>query len=160
MGQSHGKKEDLTPEEFEQMTRTTGFSNTELHEFYEKFKADFPKGVVDKKGFKTIYAAMFPKGSGADKFADHIFRIYDVDGNGQISFQEFVATLNINTKGTAEEKLRSSFRMYDVDKSGFITQKELTEILQVSLSKNQSILPVGLSTIYCVKSWLKVKLTL
>lgn len=132
MGQSHGKK-DLTPEEFEQLVRTTGFSNAEVHDFYEKFKKDFPKGFVDKKGFKAIYATMFPQGSGAEAFAEHIFRIYDVDGNGQISFQEFVSTINVSTKGSVEDKLRSSFRLFDADRSGFITQKELTGIIQVSL---------------------------
>jgi len=128
MGQSQGKK-DLTPEEFEQLSRTTSYTNAEVQDFYEKFKKDYPKGYVDKKGFKTIYAAMFPQGSGAEKFADHIFRIYDADGNGQISFQEFVSTLNVSSQGSVEDKLRSSFRMYDADRSGFITQKELTNIL-------------------------------
>jgi len=129
MGQSHATHKDITPEEYDQMVRTTGYSSAEVHELHDKFKKDFPKGYMDKKGFKAAYASMFPHGSGADKFADHIFRIYDVDGNGQISFQEFVTTLNVSAKGTPEEKLRSSFRLYDLDRNGFITQKELTEIL-------------------------------
>jgi len=131
MGQSHAKagKSDMTPEEFDQLVRTTAFTKDEVHAFHEKFKQDFPKGYVDKKGFKTVYTSMFPQGSGADKFADHIFRVYDADGNGQISFDEFVTTLNIGTQGTPEEKLKSSFRLYDVDRNGSITQKELTSIL-------------------------------
>lgn len=128
MGQTHAKK-DLTPEEFDQLAKSSGFTNAEVHEWFEKFKHDFPKGYVDKKGFKAIYTSQFPQGTGADKFADHIFRVYDVDGNGQISFQEFVSTLHVGTSGTPEEKLRASFRMYDVDKNGSITQKELTDIL-------------------------------
>jgi len=132
MGQSHATHKDITPEEYDHMVRTTGYSSAEIHELQEKFKTNFPKGYMDKKGFKSAYASMFPNGSGADKFADHIFRIYDADGNGQISFQEFVATLNISAKGTPEEKLRSSFRLYDIDRNGYITQKELTEILSVT----------------------------
>lgn len=85
MGQTHGKK-DLTPAEFDQIAKSSGFTSAEVQEFYEKFKKDYPKGYVDKKGFKTTYASMFPQGSGAEQFADHIFRVYDVDGNGQISF--------------------------------------------------------------------------
>ena len=132
MGQTHGKK-DLTPEEFDQLVRTTGFTNAEVNDFHEKFKSSFPKGFVDKKGFERIYVSMFPHGSGAEKFADHVFRTYDIDGNGKMSFQEFIMTLNISAQGSVEDKLRSSFRMYDVDKNGYIKQKELTEILHVSI---------------------------
>lgn len=74
----------------------------------------------------------FLQGSGADKFADHIFRVYDADGNGQISFDEFVTTLNLGTQGSTEDKLKSSFRLYDVDRNGSISQKELTSIITVS----------------------------
>ena len=131
MGQSHGKQ-DMTPDDFDQLVRTTGFSSSEVHDIHEKFKKEFPKGYMDKKGFKRVYGSMFPNGSGADKFVDHIFRIYDADGNGHISFNEFITTLNVSSKGSLEDKLRYSFRLYDVDRNGSITQKELTEIFSVS----------------------------
>jgi Ca2+-binding EF-hand superfamily protein len=134
MGQSHAKtKKDMTPEEFDQMIRSSSFNSEELHAIHEQFKKDYPKGFIDKKSFKQSYATMFPQGSGADKFVDHIFRLYDADGNGQISFQEFISTLQVSTQGSPEDKLRASFRMYDVDRNGSITQKELTEILAVSI---------------------------
>lgn len=68
MGSSHGKggKQDMTPEEFDRLVRSTGFTQDEVHAFYDKFKKDFPKGFVDKKGFKTVYAAMFPQVSAFD----------------------------------------------------------------------------------------------
>jgi Ca2+-binding EF-hand superfamily protein len=132
MGQSHAKQ-DITPEEFDRMIRTSSFGNGEIHELHQKFQREFPKGYIDKKGFKHMYMTMFPQGSGAEKFADHIFRIYDADGNGHISFQELIATLSVSASGSKEDKLRATFRLYDVDRNGLITQKELTEILSVSL---------------------------
>ena len=131
MGQSQSNT-DITPEEYDQMVMTTAFSSAEIRELQIKFQKDFPKGYIDKKGFKAVYVSMFPQGSGADRFSDHIFRIFDVDGNGHISFQELVAALNVNTKGSVEDKLKSAFRLYDVDKNGSISQRELTDILGVS----------------------------
>ena len=139
---SHGKKV-MTPEEFDQLVRSSGFNSHDVHEMHEKFKKEFPKGYMDKKDFKKAYASMFPHGSGADAFAEHIFRIYDADHNGHISFDEFVTTLHISANGTPEEKLKSSFRLYDVDHNGSITQKELTQILSVRLC----------SYAYCYVSW-------
>lgn len=127
----HAKsKESMTPEDFDAIVKGTDFSSAEVEEWYEKFKQDFPKGYISPAQFKAVYTKMFPKGD-ADKFCTHIFRIYDVDGNKQISFQEFITTLHISAKGTPEQKLRSAFRMYDADRSGTVTSKELNEILLV-----------------------------
>jgi len=130
MGQSHGhEKKDISPAEFDQLVRSSGFHSSDVHEMHEKFRKEFPKGYMDKKDFKKAYASMFPHGSGADAFTEHIFRIYDADHNGHISFDEFITTLHISSNGTPEEKLKASFRLYDVDHNGSITHKELTQIL-------------------------------
>jgi neurocalcin delta len=125
----HAKsKPNMTPEDFDQIVHSTDFSSAEIDEWYQKFHADFPHGYITPKEFKVVYRKMFPKGD-ADKFCDHIFRIYDTDGSKTISFQEFVTTLHVSAKGTPEEKLRASFRMYDVDRNGSVTIKEMTDIL-------------------------------
>ena len=131
MGQGAGQK-DMSPDEFDRMIRSTGFNSSEINEVHDRFIKQFPKGYMDKSEFRAIYSSLFPQGSGADQFAEHIFRIYDQNGDGRISFQEFIMTLRVSTHGSLDEKLRSSFRMYDVDHSGFITERELTDILSVT----------------------------
>ena len=42
---------------------------------------------------------------------DHLFRIFDRDGNGTIDFKEFVMATDITTSGEPEEKLRWTFRV-------------------------------------------------
>lgn len=132
MGQS--QKKEATPELFDELVHTTAFSSIEIKKLYEEFIKDFPKGYADRDGFKNAYTKMFPQRLGANKFAGHIFRMYDVDGNGRMEFREYVSGLSVSMDGTVEEKLQSCFRLYDKDRSGYITLKELTDILFVSTS--------------------------
>ena len=42
---------------------------------------------------------------------DRLFRVFDVDDDGEISFQEFIACLSIlSTKATQEEKLQCKWK--------------------------------------------------
>jgi len=129
MGKTQSKQ-DLTPEEFDELVQNTEFTSAEIDEWYHKFKEYFPKGRVSQREFKGVYHKLYPQGD-ADRFCGHIFRVYDVDGNGFISFAEFLTTLHVSARGSAEEKLKATFRMYDIDRNGFITFGEITEILTV-----------------------------
>lgn len=64
------------------------------------------------------------------KLEDHIFRMYDEDGDGCIDFKEFMMVLYIMSAGTPEENLGQIFRIFDKDKDGLITQKEMIKLLK------------------------------
>ncbi|KAK2184854.1 hypothetical protein NP493_250g03009 [Ridgeia piscesae] len=68
----------------------------------------------------------------ARAFAEHLFRGYDTDGDGEIDFQEFMCTLSISTKGEPEEKLAWAFQMYDVNGDGSLTMNEAVEIISAT----------------------------
>ena len=55
-------------------------------------------------------------------------------GNGEISFQEFMTTLSVASRGSAEEKLHWTFRMYDINGNGTISRSEATEMIKVTLT--------------------------
>jgi Ca2+-binding EF-hand superfamily protein len=130
MGQVHGKS-SLSPAEFDALMRDTKFTSAEINDWYQKFRKDFPRGNIRPYEFKVVYRSMFPEGN-ADEFCEHIFRCYDIDGNGTISFREFITTLHVASRGTPEEKLRSTYRMYDIDRNGHVSLEEIRHILTVS----------------------------
>ncbi len=55
----------------------------------------------------------------------------DQDGNGCISFNEFVylMTKNVHEDGDIEEEIREAFRVFDREGNGFITVPDLFQVL-------------------------------
>ena len=64
-----------------------------------------------------MYAKIIPK-EDPGVIVDHLFRIFDRDGNGTIDFKEFVLATDITSSGEPEEKLRWTFRVHLYNRKG------------------------------------------
>uniref|UniRef100_A0A3B4Z817 NAD(P)H oxidase (H2O2-forming) n=1 Tax=Stegastes partitus TaxID=144197 RepID=A0A3B4Z817_9TELE len=78
-------------------------------------------------------------------FVDSMFTLADKDGNGYLSFQEFLDVIVIFMKGSPEEKSKLMFSMNDIGGTGFLSKEEfarmLRSFLEISngaLSKSQA----------------------
>ncbi|XP_068131700.1 dual oxidase 1-like isoform X2 [Hyperolius riggenbachi] len=71
-------------------------------------------------------------------FVESMFSLADEDGNGYLSFREFLNILLILMKGSPEEKSRLMFTMYDVDGNGFLSKEEFFTMLKsfIDISNN------------------------
>ncbi|XP_069837992.1 dual oxidase 1-like [Dendropsophus ebraccatus] len=71
-------------------------------------------------------------------FVESMFSLADEDGNGYLSFREFLSILLILMKGSPEEKSKLMFTMYDIDGNGFLSKEEFFTMLKsfIELSNN------------------------
>ena len=63
-------------------------------------------------------------------FVEQMFQLIDQDGNGFVSFREFLDMIVIFSRGSPEDKLKLMFDMYDVDKSGSLSREEFRNMLK------------------------------
>ncbi|CAD5115735.1 DgyrCDS4681 [Dimorphilus gyrociliatus] len=111
------------------MKENTHFKSKEIKEWHDKFKKDFPSGIIKRHEFRKIYMELTNKKS--EELADYVFDAYDQDKNGVIDFKEFMITLSITCRGDIKEKLKWVFDMYDTDGSSYLSKSEVIKVLEV-----------------------------
>ena len=74
----------LSREDIEFLKRNTRYSEKEIREWFSGFIDVCPSGEIDRQSIADIYA--MPKRN-ADKFIDQMFKMFDQDGDGNISFR-------------------------------------------------------------------------
>jgi predicted ferric reductase/Ca2+-binding EF-hand superfamily protein len=76
--------------------------------------------------------------------ANHLFRLFDRDGNGVIDRDEFISTLEQLLTGTVELKLAFLFQVHDQDRDGAIERLELERLVHLGLAESSLALPDAL----------------
>ena len=66
-------------------------------------------------------------------FIEQMFQLIDQDGNGFVSFREFLDMIVIFAKGAPEDKIKLMFDMYDIDRSGELDKSEFKKMLRAMM---------------------------
>ncbi|XP_042560485.1 Kv channel-interacting protein 4-like [Clupea harengus] len=117
------------PETIDHLQALTHFTREELQILYRGFKNECPSGLVNEETFKNIYANFFPQGDSSN-YAYFLFRAFDRNQTGSVTFEDFSVGLSVLLRGPVEEKLAWVFNLYDVNKDGCITKEEMLDIMK------------------------------
>lgn len=121
------------PQTLDYYTKITSFNKQEVKEFYRNFKNECPYGYLTEDSFKAIYERVFPFGD-ASEYAHFMFRVFDTDQQGSVTFEKFLIGLSVLLKGTLRARLTWTFMLYDIHGMGAISKKEMLTIIK-SLQK-------------------------
>lgn len=126
MGKAHSK---IPPSELQDLAKRTYFDVDELKRWYLAFSRDCPTGRLTKDQFTELYRNFYETVD-ASRFAEHVFRTFDMNHDNTIDFREFICSLSVTTRGSLDEKLKWAFGIYDIDGNGYITKSEIISIVE------------------------------
>jgi len=133
VGTKRGAK--ITFADIQRFEKDTCFTAQEIiflnHTYRQACDAE---GCVDKEAFTQIFSN-FNKSVKAVLFLDHIFRTWDVNQDGNLTFNEFIQALSVTSRGTAAQRAEYLFRLYDINGDEEITIDEFTSVLKLKVRK-------------------------
>lgn len=80
---------------------------------------DNPDGHIDKKDFVRMFRKAYKQGN-PEKYAEIVFKAFDSNKSGKITFDEFLlATAFVTGKNVNKAKgIEFAFDVYDINKNG------------------------------------------
>ena len=104
------------------------FDPSDIQFLYEQYKSL----CTDKNGItrEVFNQCLGPIGLQKNLIVDQLFKFFDRNSNGFISFLEFICGLSIMTKGSKMEKMKYIFKGYDIDGDGYISREDLHKMLK------------------------------
>ena len=99
MGSKNGKPV-LREEDIEALSKSSGMPTEEVKSAFESFVAEHPNGKMKPADFRKMMAQAMPK-KDAGKMEKHVFRIYDSNNDGRVSYvvrTTYIFSCNGNSK--------------------------------------------------------------
>ncbi|CAF0981000.1 unnamed protein product [Didymodactylos carnosus] len=145
MGKTHSK-ETFTQWDLDRFSNVTGVPKATVEKLYQEFSVASGKdNRMDKKEFRRLYKELMASRTAvtttsgvtgtsstvtvisdhdADKIADRVFKTFDSDGSGKLTFEEFVnAFVMLNERGSVTDRFN-----YILDHNnptpGYITREQ------------------------------------
>lgn len=116
-----------------------GLSSHEIVGWHEKFFRANPDGRLDRLEFRKFYRLLRNEApERLNDMCDHIFRAFDVDGNGYVEFGEFLLGFAICSRGDLRSRLDYAFQCYDIDSNGYLTEGRETHMKTKSIKSTNS----------------------
>jgi Ca2+-binding EF-hand superfamily protein len=121
---------DLNKKDYDYLTQQTGLSKDDIKGILQQFVANNPDGELDMAEFVNLYMKLRPeKPETLDEISKLVFRAFDADNNGRITFCEFLIAYALTSRSDEKKKLEYAFELYDGDNNGYLDRKELKIVI-------------------------------
>lgn len=132
----------LTDHQLEELHRhTPRFSKTHIKHLYDRFMSHNATGFLPKGLFQSHWNWLRVEGS---QWNDALFRNFDKDSNGNITFPDYLIAMDLFQNGSASELTDYIFSTFDPTKSGLIHYDTLVKMfteLQPLIWQNSGYYP-------------------
>ena len=85
------------------------------------------KGQISKEVFYEKLSQLYGENDGRE-ICDKIFERLDLDGSGEISYDEFLSAMIDGKKVVTDDRLQKAFKMFDKDGNGKLSVDEIIEV--------------------------------
>jgi Ca2+-binding EF-hand superfamily protein len=90
----------LTKKDYDFLIHATGQQKAQIDAVFNEFNANNPDGKLDKNEFIRLYDKLRPEPPELlDEISTFVFRTFDKDHNGFITFHEFMVAYSLTTRG-------------------------------------------------------------
>eukprot|EP00933_Yihiella_yeosuensis_P001651 TRINITY_DN102770_c0_g1_i1.p1 TRINITY_DN102770_c0_g1~~TRINITY_DN102770_c0_g1_i1.p1 ORF type:complete len:178 (-),score=37.81 TRINITY_DN102770_c0_g1_i1:86-619(-) len=125
-----GNSESLSREEIHSIAN---FSQKDVTRLYHRFRKLDEDGNGQLDPSEILGVAELAE----NPLVKRVISVFDKDGNGTVSFIEFLLGLAKLAGGTSEEqKLEFAFSIYDVNKDGYISNGDLFAVMKMMVGDN------------------------
>ena len=76
----------LSEKELVFLENNTKFNRDKILAWHAAFLSDCPTGRLDKKKFAKLYQELEPTETKVDRYAEYVFKAFDLDNSGYIDF--------------------------------------------------------------------------
>jgi Ca2+-binding EF-hand superfamily protein len=123
----------LTPAQITYLSTQSHLSTEDIEEWYERFNHCYPRGYLSCQQFLN-YLKQFDTHNGNEnhptkRLVKQLFRIFDLNEDKHLNFEEFLLFNILINQGTTEKKLKLILTLYDKDKKKSLTRQQLETVL-------------------------------
>lgn len=127
-----GNQESLSREEIHSIAL---FSERDVARLYARFRSLDADGNGHLDPSEILGVGELTE----NPLVQRVVSVFDRDGNGRISFIEFLVGLSKVALGTSEEeKLMFAFSLYDINRDNYISNGDLFQVMKMMVGDNLS----------------------
>ena len=114
----------------DRLASQTGFTGVEIRAHYSDFTSAFPTTYITRESLADMITKAYGT-TAAKTMSSRIFSVFDVDGDGVITFEEYITTLSLLHHGNDRGAKVWAFWLMDQDGDGYVGEDDVTRILDL-----------------------------